>query len=53
MYSTHCKLVVMTMISMSQDYVVQLVVMFLKHNQHFQSHSWVTQAKLLRLHSLD
>merc|ERR1719186_1676047 len=31
-----------------QDYMVQLVVMFLKHNQHFQSHSWVSQAKLLR-----
>jgi len=31
-----------------QDYLVQLVVMFLKHNQHFQSHSWVSQAKLLR-----
>ena len=38
----------MSILNMLQDYVVQLVVLFLKHNQHFQSHSWVTQAKLLR-----
>jgi len=31
-----------------QDYMVQLVVMFLKHNAHFQSHIWASQAKLLR-----
>jgi len=43
--SQYCPALVFTSL---QDYVVQLVVMFLKHNQHFQSHSWVTQAKLLR-----
>lgn len=41
----YCPALVFTSV---QDYVVQLVVIFLKHNHHFQSHSWVTQAKLLR-----
>lgn len=43
--SLYCPALVFTSV---QDYVVQLVVIFLKHNHHFQSHSWVTQAKLLR-----
>ena len=31
-----------------QDYIVHLVLLFLKHNSHFQAHSWCSQAKLLK-----
>ena len=31
-----------------QDYVVQLVLLFLKHNPNFQNHSWQSQYKLFK-----
>ena len=41
----YCSALVFTCL---QDYVVQMVLKFLKHNKNFTSHTWVSQVKLLK-----